>query len=97
MQSEKTSMSAPVQAVVSLVREYKHGRFLEVVGAVCQLQRKWESEPCGGSLRVEDWRDEVAREWRYELFCDKCKTCDSDGWRTQAQVIDAAKRFGASG
>ena len=90
------SDAATVQSVVSLVREYKHGRYLDVVGAVCQLQREWESEPCGGALRVEDWRDEVEREWRYELFCVKCKTCDSDGRRTQAQVIEAAKRFGTA-
>ena len=97
MGTTNDSPDAPVHAVVSLVRRFNHGRYFDVVGAVCQLQRQWESEPCGGSLRVEDWRDEVGRESRYELFCDKCQTCDPDGWRTQAQVIDAAKRFGASG
>lgn len=81
--------------VVRLVRQSPRGRYMEVVGAVCQFQRQWETEPCGGSLRVEDWRDEVERDSRYELFCDKCKACDPAGWRTQSQVIEAAKHFGA--
>ena len=86
-----------LHAIVSLVRKFRHGRYLDVVGAVCQLQRPWESQPCGGQLKVEDWQDETAPEWRYELFCDKCGTCDTDGHRTQKQVIEAAARFGASG
>ena len=87
----------PAQPAVSLVRRFKNGQYMDVVGARCQLQQPWESAPCGGVLLVKDWRDEAGRDWRYELFCDTCKTCDTDGWRTQAQVIDAAKRFGASG
>jgi hypothetical protein len=77
----------------ALVRRQPGGAYLDVIGAVCQVQRPWESRPCGGALRVEDHRDNASREFRYELFCDKCKTCDPDGWRTQAQVLEAARKF----
>lgn len=90
-------MSTEKTTPIILARKFRHGRYLDVFGAVCQLQRPWESKPCGGNLRVKDWRDEVNRDIRYELFCERCKTCDPDGWRLQSQVIDAAARFGASG
>ena len=73
-------------------------RYLDVIGATCQMQQPWESEPCGGKLCVEDWRGRVSERWlNYELFCATCGTCDPDGWQTQAEVISAATSFGRKG
>ena len=80
----------------NMIRLQRTGpKYLDVVGAVCQIKRKWESEPCGGALCVEDHRGNVTdMMWNYELFCVKCGVCDPNGWRTQAEVREAAAHFG---
>jgi hypothetical protein len=79
-----------------MIRLQRTGQtYLDVIGAVCQIQRKWESEPCGGALCVQDHRGSgTDPHWNYELFCTKCGVCDPNGWRTQAEVRQAAAHFG---
>lgn len=53
---------------------------------------------CGGLLMVQDHCNEgferkTGKEFRYECFCDKCKTCDPNGWRSCRQVIDNSPQF----
>jgi hypothetical protein len=87
---------------ITLRRRFRHSPYRDVIGAVCQYQRPWESEPCGGELLVEDHGSgsdrmndgEPSAEHRYELFCDRCKECDCNGYRTLAEVREAAKTFG---
>ena len=72
-----------------LVRSSPH--YLEVVGLKCGIRKPWMKEPCGGKLRVEDFRPKGVRgELRYELHCDKCKECDPNGWARQDKLIPAA-------
>ena len=55
---------------------------------VCGIQETWEQKPCGGKLYVIDHR--THDEWRYEVTCEKCLTCDPNGYPRQDQLIDAA-------
>lgn len=41
---------------------------------------------CGGALMVQDW-GRGTHSGRYELFCEKCKACDPNGYHTQAGVL----------
>jgi hypothetical protein len=43
------------------------------------------AHPCGGELMVQDWK--ICASGRYELFCQKCKACDPNGYDTQAEVV----------
>lgn len=56
--------------------------FLEIAGAVCC---------CGGILSVRDWH--TRNEWRYELYCEDCGTCDPGGYETLGEVAEAARNF----
>ena len=56
---------------------------------------------CGGPLQVRDWRGpcvtaKAAREWRYEVFCQRCQRCDPNGYRTQEQVLSHGPRYFSS-
>lgn len=81
-----------VEQTVKLTRV--SSKYLRVSGAFCMLQQPWESEPCGGSLAVED--SGRSGPWRYELFCQKCKTCDPNGHGTRVEVMRAAKTYFAA-
>lgn len=53
---------------------------------------------CGGLLMVQDHCSEgfnrtTRKEYRYECFCDKCKNCDTKGWRSLRQVIEHSLTF----
>lgn len=76
--------------VQHLVRSSPH--HLEIIGLRCGIQRPWEKEPCGGKLRVEDFHPKGVRGWtRYEIYCDKCHTCDPNGWARQDEILPAAQ------
>lgn len=69
-------------------------RFLRIEGLTCGLQEPWESNPCGGELLVTDCLPDGLRgEWRYDLFCNRCKRCDPNGWGRQAELIPAARQY----
>lgn len=73
-----------------LVRSSPHQ--LEIIGRRCGIQRPWEKEPCGGKLRVEDFHPKGVRGWRrYEIYCEKCHTCDPNGWARQDEILHAAR------
>ena len=77
-------------SVQRLVRSSPH--HLEVVGLRCGIQRPWEKEPCGGKLFVRDWHPRGFRgQWRYEIQCEKCHTCDPNGWARQDEILPAAR------
>jgi hypothetical protein len=63
--------------------------YLEVTGATCGLTVG--GIRCGGELKIQDFggRDE----WRYELFCERCKTCDPNGYQTLAEVRQAVSEY----
>ena len=65
---------------------------LEIRGRVCGLQKPWENEPCGGRLLVKDWHPRGVRGWtRYEIYCEKCQTCDPNGWARQDEILAGAR------
>ena len=69
------------------------GAYLEIVGLRCGIQRPWQKQPCGGSLAVKDWdRQAVNGEMRYEIYCEKCHTCDPNGWTRQDEILSAARK-----
>lgn len=47
---------------------------------------------CGGELRAESGLSEEV-DIRWELYCDKCKTCDPNGYVTLRECVEAAKRW----
>lgn len=84
---KRTSKSVPDPRVVRL----NHSR-LEIRGLACGIQKPWEREPCGGRLLVEDWHPKGSRGWlRYEIYCEKCHTCDPDGWAGQDEILKGAR------
>jgi hypothetical protein len=40
---------------------------------------------CGGEVEVKDW--ETRTETRYEASCNKCYSCDPNGWGSQREII----------
>lgn len=75
-----------------LVRTSPH--YLKIEGLRCGIQKPWEKQPCGGELLVEDWHPKGVRgQWRYEIFCAKCKTCDCDGWARQDELLPNAREY----
>lgn len=81
-------MADTITVTPRLVRRNLH--YLEIVGVRCGLKGYGESLPCGGQLLVEDWHPKGVRgEWRYEIFCDRCHTCDQNGWPRQDQLLEA--------
>lgn len=40
---------------------------------------------CGGEVEVKDW--ETRTETRYEASCNKCLSCDPNGWGSQREII----------
>ena len=60
----------------------------------CGIKRPWQSKPCGGELLVQDWNPKGVRgQGRYEIFCDKCKICDCNGWARQDELLPNAREY----
>jgi hypothetical protein len=76
---------------IALVRRFRGEKYFDVDGATCQVVWPGKQDACGGNLMVEDHGGRG--EFRYELFCEECMTCDPNGWATRAQVIEAARKF----
>lgn len=69
-----------------------------IVGIVCGGDKIYG--PCGGTLYVE----RVAAHkrcfgpgdnsnFKWETYCDKCKTCDCNGWATLAECVREAPAY----
>jgi len=48
---------------------------------------------CGGEVVYEDMRGRASKEFRYEAFCRKCKTCDPNGYATVRELKRESPRF----
>ncbi len=52
--------------------------------SICGLPAHFGSQDkCGGKLMVKDWHPQGLRAGRYELYCEKCHTCDPNGHSRQ--------------
>jgi hypothetical protein len=63
--------------------------YLSVTGATCGLTVG--GIRCGGELKIQDFG--IRDEFRYELFCEKCKTCDPNGYQTLVEVRQAVGEY----
>lgn len=64
---------------------------LEVFGLKCGNYYGPEQQKCNGTIMVKDNRKR--NQWRYELYCDTCHTCEPNGWAKQSQLINAARDY----
>lgn len=52
---------------------------------------------CGGRILIDDLWPHSQGEWRFESFCETCKECDPNGWRTLSEAtIESRTYFGAA-
>ncbi len=50
---------------------------------------------CGGTLRLDHHNKEPkpAREFRWEVYCDKCLECDPNGYSSREKAIDGGLEY----
>jgi hypothetical protein len=67
----------------------KNAHYLET-GLACGLAAG--GKVCGGELLVRDLNPLSSTTLRYELYCDKCLTCDPDGLACREDLLPTALR-----
>lgn len=49
---------------------------------------------CGGTVKVKDWNTSASRDFRYEAYCEKCNSCDPNGYSSMKKTrVGAAEYF----
>ena len=57
----------------------------------CELQYPDDPGPCGGAIQIKDWGDDVSdTNFRFEASCDRCLTCDPNGYGTLSESMARA-------
>lgn len=90
-------MTSPSQSVAARARVRRvSAHYLRIYGLLCGHRWPWDyaGKTCGGELWIEDWHPKGVRgEFRYEVHCRRCQTCDPNGHARQDQLIPSALDF----
>lgn len=88
-QSPTSPSNAPGVACGDLVRRFHHSTYLDFTD-------QQECPLCRGKLEVKDHRAPwfsppytASKEWRYEVTCETCGWCDSNGYANRREVLSA--------